>query len=227
MPFEGPRGERQIDRADGGGDDEQKNRQAHGGGQNRPAQGDDGAANGHHGGGRESQHDGGAEVGADGDHRAQAEQLDGGDVVAPKPGGENRAPSGSGSGRRFRHFAPSVKRIIAARELIKSRDMKNAGRGRSIALRGLALLGAMIAFASVVYADTDTYTYFFGQEKIDMPSASGWVFCALLAVLFAGVKWQHCDSGLVGTPRDGMHFALFGIALAQRYCLSRVLLRCF
>ena len=38
-------------------------------------------------------------------------------------------------------------------------------------MRGLALLGAMIAFSAVVYADT--YTYFFGQEKIDMPSASG------------------------------------------------------
>ena len=53
-------------------------------------------------------------------------------------------------------------------------------------MRGLALFGAMIAFAAVVYADTDTYTYFFGQEKIDMPSASGyfaryWLF-GLLAL---------------------------------------------
>ena len=51
-------------------------------------------------------------------------------------------------------------------------------------MRGLALFGAMIAFSAVVYADT--YTYFFGQEKIDMPSASGyfaryWLF-GLLAL---------------------------------------------
>ena len=50
-------------------------------------------------------------------------------------------------------------------------------------MRGLALFGAMIAFASVVYADT--YTYFFGQEKIDMPSAGGYFACYWLFGLLA------------------------------------------
>ena len=59
-------------------------------------------------------------------------------------------------------------------------------------MRGLALLGAMIAFASVVYADT--YTYFFGQEKIDMPSASGpfaryWLFGLALSSIAIAVWW--------------------------------------
>ena len=59
-------------------------------------------------------------------------------------------------------------------------------------MRGLALLGAMIAFASVVYADT--YTYFFGQEKIDMPSAGGyfaryWLFGLLALSSIAIAVW--------------------------------------
>ena len=59
-------------------------------------------------------------------------------------------------------------------------------------MRGLALLGAMVAFVAVVYADT--YTYFFGQEKIDMPSAGGyfaryWLFGLLALSSIAIAVW--------------------------------------